>query len=273
MVMAGKAANAMGHALFSKRTKNIEAQKPSDNPFASALTAADLIVEDMIGAHILANFEDVSFLGEEKDKDRISQFFPANAPYTVTLDPINGTLFFKDGLWIYDIILTICEGTKILAAVDYVPVKDKFYIGIRDAGAFTLGTNDVIYGLRWGQLDIRDKLNKLVVTQHVTEAQLDRLQKEGLDVRDLDWYARGDEETKKHWQQTAWNVLSGSACAISKPRASLHDWGAIGFIAAEAGGYWNDPTFDPITLRSTTPLVAAATPEEYDTLTKIFLAE
>ena len=72
---------------------------------------------------MLAKFPELGFFTEEEKYSYNLKYFSKDNDYVLTLDPINGTRFYKDGLLIFDIIITILHRRKIEAAVAYIPVS------------------------------------------------------------------------------------------------------------------------------------------------------
>lgn len=117
--LAGKAARLIQKEIMNGTGTHLV--KDLGNPFADALTDADLLVEDMIGSAIATLFDDASFYGEEEKMDRISKYIPQGKKYLITLDPINGTRYFKNGLSCYELILTFCSDQSIKGVMIYFP--------------------------------------------------------------------------------------------------------------------------------------------------------
>ncbi len=251
MVAGGELAKAIQKQL--KIHDEQPDQKDGDR-FHSALTDADILVESYIGAKLFLAYDDIKFEGEEKDSDHISPYFPETAEYVVTLDPVNGTFLFKNGLPIFDMIMTFNRNGKLIAAIDYVPCQEKFFIAIENMGAFTTTKTAIENNQPWVEFQLPRTTNK--VFTHRTNPELTRqLNELGFEVIDLNSYKGGLD-----WNYTGFSLLTGEVCAMVKPRANLIDWGAIAFIAGLAGGKCNMPTYDPTTLR--TPLLLVAHDEE-----------
>lgn len=112
-------------------------QKDGHNAWVSALTDADLSVQNFIEVATLARFPDVAFFGEEHSESLNKKYFPTEAPVSVHLDPINGTYLFKHQRPNWDIIISIAEQRRLVAAISYVPSSGRFYLGLRKGGALT----------------------------------------------------------------------------------------------------------------------------------------
>lgn len=112
-----------------------------DNPFAAALTDADLSIQTLIEVALLGTYPDLRFYGEEYDQSRNTKYFRSidlGPPddYLVTLDPIDGTRFYKDGHPNYQIILGILNADEFEAVIAVSPAYDTFDLALRNKGAF-----------------------------------------------------------------------------------------------------------------------------------------
>lgn len=98
----------------------------------SALTLVDLMIEDRLGCDIATRFDDVSFWGEERARDHVSALIPDGQPYIATLDPVDGTLLYRNGFHRYQIILTLntADG-EMLGCLICRPATEEAYIGVR----------------------------------------------------------------------------------------------------------------------------------------------
>jgi len=266
MVTAGEMAKGIQKSI-AKQEASMPEQKDGD-PFHSALTDADILVESFLGIQIYAMFDNVKFEGEEKDQDRISNYFPEKTEYTITLDPINGTLFFKNGLPIFDIIITIIHKGKVVAAIDYMPHQEKFYIGIKQddfytTGAYVVTRDQVGNSDGWKKIKLNTKSNT-ILTQRVPADIRANLEKH-FKVVELTDYQGGPD-----WCYSACHMLTGKISGLYKPNSNLLDWGAVGFIASLAGGCQNEVEYDPVTFR-TPQMVVGASKEIYQQMADVIL--
>lgn len=112
-----------------------------DHIFANALTDADLSIQTFMEVVLLAKFPDVRFYGEEYETTYNTKYFRAidlgpQGDYLITLDPIDGTLYYKDGHPNYLVILTILNADNFEAAIALSPANDCYYYSLRDQGTF-----------------------------------------------------------------------------------------------------------------------------------------
>lgn len=256
IVVAGRLACRIQDDIAKNGNRNGDAKQ--GDRFTEVLTDADIAVETYLGAVLLTTFEDASFFGEEYERDRVSPYFPKDAPYLVTLDPVDGTLYFKDGLPLFAVILTICADDAIAASVVYVPREEKFYLAVRGEGAWTTTAADVAAGVAPSKLVIRTTGNVVLLGRD----WLDRtpaFEAAGFSVAN----PQRDYDGSVTWFKTSLRMLSGEVAGMAFPAAQLIDAGAIGFIAVQAGGKDNAPTYDPVHRRAQ-GLIVAADPAIYD---------
>lgn len=123
---AGKVARVIQKEIMNGADPQLA--KDLGNPFADALTDADLLVEDIIGSAVATLFNDASFYGEEEKMDRVSKYIPQGREYLITLDPINGTRYFKNGLPCYEMIMTFCSEQSIKGVMIYFPHTEQIIL-------------------------------------------------------------------------------------------------------------------------------------------------
>ena len=229
--------------------------KPGQNPWVQAITDADQGVQTFVEVATLARFPSVGFYGEEQEQSRHTNYFPAEADTIVWLDPINGTFLYKNQRPGWDIILSISRHGQLLAAVSYMPVRERFYLGIRGYGAFTGDRNSRHIAAMSPLATVPG--SRVCLTYQAPEA-LARLrgQWDALDiVNDYD-PERGFDNLN--------DLFTGRLTAFASNRGELLDWGAMAFIATQAGGVASGldgrpfDAFDNFRLGSTDMLVATS---------------
>jgi myo-inositol-1(or 4)-monophosphatase len=260
-VAAGKVACKIQDSIIAHGNNNGE--KKSGDRFTEVLTDADILVESYLGTVLLSTFEDIAFYGEEYERDRVSGYFPKEARYLVTLDPIDGTLYFKDGLPLFSTIMTVCEGDRIVAAVVYLPREGRFYLAARGEGSWTTTDDDVVAGKALVPHAIAGQGNILLLGTNFL-AHKPALEAAGFSVTT----PSKDYDGSKDWNKTSVRMLSGEVVAMAFSKAQLIDAGAIAFIAAQAGAADNAPVFDRATMRAE-PLIVAQTKALYDKIVGI----
>jgi fructose-1,6-bisphosphatase/inositol monophosphatase family enzyme len=202
-------------------------RKDGHNEWVSALTDADLSVQGFVEVATLARFPGVRFYGEEHAHSLNQKYFPQDAALSVHLDPVNGTFLYQNQRPGWDIIISIAERRRLVAAVSYVPSSGRFYLALRGHGALT-GTRSAprlaamtplrtVPGgracLTYQAPDVNERLGAAFDCYDI--------------VRDDD-PERGLDNL---------NEFYGGRLAAFACRGGEHlDWGAAAFIAAEAGG-------------------------------------
>lgn len=126
-------------AGYSRQIQSkIAAQPAKDGPskFAAALTDADLSIQTFVEVALLGSFPDIRFYGEEFEQSYNTKYFRAidlgpAGDYLVTLDPIDGTLFYMDGFPNYQIIMTVLNADGFEAVLAMSPVEGCYYSAFR----------------------------------------------------------------------------------------------------------------------------------------------
>lgn len=200
--------------------------------FSQAITDADLSVQSFFEMTLLAKLPLAKFYGEESSHLLNSKYFPVESDYTVTLDPINHTLAYKDGLTAFDIILSISYKDEIQAAVVYLPAYGEFYIGIKDKGGFVTTRQAVEKDADWQPRELTHSLGKVLVYNN---AELKERVSEKFECVDL----AGDYDPHD-WNLTISDILRGNLIGYIRPNAHIIDWGVIGFVVEQYGGVVSD---------------------------------
>jgi len=231
------------------------ADKLGHNPWVQAITDADQGVQTFIEVATLARFPDAGFYGEEQEQSRHAGYFPAGADTMVWLDPINGTFLYKNQRPGWDIILSISRRGRLLAAISYMPVRERFYLGIRGYGAFT-GDRNSRHVASMSPLATMPG-SRVCLTYQAPDA-LARLRSrwDALDIV-------ADYNPELGFDSLN-DLFTGRLTAFVSNRGDLLDWGAMAFIATQAGGLATGldgrpfDAFDNFQLGSTDMLVATS---------------
>lgn len=241
---AGRLAAALQPAIATRADKT----EKGGSPFASALTDADLLIEDRLGSDLFMLFSDASFHGEEHSNDRISRYIPDDRHFVITLDPINGTLYYRDCLPQYETIITVCDRAwNMVGAIVYRPALDEIFLGY-DWNGQCRATRSVYQGetcILTEELSIPniDAPKVVYLDRHYSDAE-DLVRRAGY-TPIFPWR---DYAGQKDWPHASCNLLSGRCRGILQPRAPLIDSKAFGFIAECAGGIWKAGPLDTSTL-------------------------
>lgn len=119
----------------------LPAKGQGENFFATALTDADLAIQNLVEVVLLANFPEIPFYGEEYESSRNTKYFHTTQlstehDYLITLDPIDGTRFYMDGHSNYQIILSILNQDDYEAVLAISPAQNIYYYALRGEGSF-----------------------------------------------------------------------------------------------------------------------------------------
>jgi fructose-1,6-bisphosphatase/inositol monophosphatase family enzyme len=208
------------------------ATKPGSNPWVQAITDADGAVQNFLEVATLAAFPGVGFYGEEQDQSRNARYFPAEPELQVWLDPINGTFLYQNQQPGWDIILSITRKGRLVAAISYMPVRERFYLAVEGRGAFTGGRES----RRLADMEtLRTRPGSGVCLGYQAPDLLACLKPAftALDiVADYD-PDRGHDNLN--------DLFTGRLDGFLARQADLLDWGAMAFITVQAGGVATAP--------------------------------
>lgn len=99
---------------------------------AGPVTEADLAVNDMLERELRAARPDYGWLSEESDDNAERQ----STERVFIIDPIDGTRSFIEGSNTWAHSLAIAEQGRIVAAVVFLPMRDKLYHAYEGGGAY-----------------------------------------------------------------------------------------------------------------------------------------
>ena len=95
------------------------------------VTAADLEINDMLGARLRAARPDYGWLSEE-DEDGTHRL---DAEHVFIIDPIDGTRAFIEGAPGFSIAIAVARQGRVTAAAVYLPAREEMYIAAAGQGA------------------------------------------------------------------------------------------------------------------------------------------
>jgi myo-inositol-1(or 4)-monophosphatase len=201
--------------------------KSGANEWTQALTDADLAVQSYVEVLTLAHQPDVGFFGEESGQSANAKYFPADRDITIYLDPINGTFLYQHQQDDWDIVLSIAERGSLIAAISYMPVRQRFYLAVRGRGAMTgdqsarsladLEPLSTVAGSR-----VCMTYNAPSVTQRVEKA--------------LTCFDIVEDYAPERGIDNLNHMFTGKLDAYASEGCQPLDWGAMAFIVSEAGG-------------------------------------
>jgi fructose-1,6-bisphosphatase/inositol monophosphatase family enzyme len=251
----GLLVTAGDYALAIQPQLRTDRQKEGHNDWVSALTDADLSVQNFIEVATLARFPAVRFFGEEHRQSFNQKYFPPSADISVHLDPVNGTFLYQNQRPHWDIVISIAERRRLMAAISYVPSSGRFYLGLRGSGALT-GERRHPRIADFVPLHTRPG-SRFCLTYQTPEVN-DRLRGEFecYDIVADDDPARGLDNLNE--------LYSGRLAAFACRAGECLDWGAAAFIATLAGGKASQldgsplPIFDDFDPQETVDMLVAA---------------
>jgi len=100
--------------------RNVTAERKADS---TLVTAADRAVEEFLTPRMAALLPGARILGEE-----FGATGAADAEYTLTLDPIDGTAAFISGLPTWCITVGLIRGTTAVGGITYLPMTGETYL-------------------------------------------------------------------------------------------------------------------------------------------------
>ena len=136
-----KLAGRYASNIQSKIQAQPEKSEYGDNFYATALSDADLTIQTTIELAMLANFPELAFFGEEYQNSYNSKYFsttsfPDDDQLFITLDPIDGTRAYLDGLSNFSIVLSIIKNRRYEAIFALQPRRGHYFYALRGQGAF-----------------------------------------------------------------------------------------------------------------------------------------
>ena len=224
---------AAGYArVLQPRIAALPEKDGKDNFFASALTDADLAIQNFIEVALLGHFPSIRFHGEEYESSPNTKYFRAidlgeKDDYLVTLDPIDGTKFYMDGHSNYQIILSVLNTDDYEAVIAISPSENVYFYAIRGGGAFT------------GSLEMNlSECTPLKVNSEAKPTILLGTSMNSLTTALQDKYKviNAAEDYSTSVQMPNLNaILKGELSGAVKRGGPFIDGGALAFIARETG--------------------------------------
>jgi len=197
-------------------------------PISEALTDADLSIQNFLEVAALANHPEFEFIPEEASHSLNLKYFPSATALRIFLDPINNTRYYADNSGEHDIILTFAQRSVILGAVVYIPDRREFYIADSDV-AYYLPAEEIAAGGNWRRLDLRPGPD-IVLTYRLAAQQPC-----GRTGRRFALYDSAGDYTRHGRNPALHDIFVGKIGGFFCAPAPGIDWGAIGFISAQAG--------------------------------------
>lgn len=238
------------------------AQKAGQNPWVQAITDADQAVQTFLEITTLAHFPEAGFFGEEQELSRNAGYFPSAATTMVWVDPIDGTYLYQNQRSGWQIILSITREARLMAVICYLPVRGRFNLAIRGCGAFTGGRdcrtlNDM--------QPLATRSGSAVCVGYQAPAELEKLRGK--------WKAFdivADDDPQRDFENLN-DLFTGRLDGFVSQSCDLLDWGALGYIVANAGGVVSGldgkplDIFENFSARSS-PILVSSSPSVHERL-------
>ncbi len=233
ILIAGRYAAQIQKSIAVHPAKNGMASQ-----FSQALTDADLSVQNFIEVCLLSSFSQYAFFGEEYASSLNCKHFPASSNLTVLLDPIDGTLFYKDGAPTFSVIMGIVSPEKFQASIIFFPCLEKCYLAIAGEGTFVLTLEEMSKSCWSKQVVLNAETNRLVALHQPELAAKISPKYNVVDIhRD---YQKGV------YCPTFETILDGTSSAMFVSPAQFIDGMAFAFAIEQAGGYLCDLQGQPL---------------------------
>ena len=116
---------------------------------AQALTDVDLAAQEILLLMLAERFPFVS-IDPEEATPTVERFLGNGSPYTVVIDPIDGTLNYVSQRQRFAVIVGLIEDDRYVASLAYFPLTDELYRAVRDEGC-TVTTRGVARPVRAGE--------------------------------------------------------------------------------------------------------------------------
>lgn len=194
-------------------------ERKADN---SAVTIADRQAEQRIRQLIQQHWPDHGIIGEEYGN------LNADAEYTWTVDPIDGTRSFISGVPLYSTLLALLDGERPLVGVAHFPALNETIYAVRGEGCYWNG--------RRARVSSIDKLEDAMLLT----SGLDYFQNQ---VKADAWRRMMDvTHAQRTWGDAYGYILvaTGRAEIMVDPGMHLWDTGPLQVILEEAGGTFTD---------------------------------
>ena len=222
-----------------------EKSEHGDNFYATALSDADLTIQTTIELAMLARFPQLHFFGEEYQKSYNTKYFKSIAfgnenDILVTLDPIDGTRPYLDGLPCFSIVLSIIKNRQYEAVFVLQPSRKHYFYALREKGAFIA---DMDKDLSLAQpLTLQSLNSQQIYLSFGLQHQIEIFSPEF-----TTWCSATDYNPKQIFPHYL-DFLQGNLAGFVIAKGNLIDSAAFAFICQEAGAIvtlFDGDSFEP----------------------------
>ncbi len=136
MQQASVVANALQEGIQNERKQTLRRNGESDAHYAmrEAKTKVDEMVQEMLLKSIYPYVKDEMMLDAEEDTKSTKLFCAKDAPYTLILDPIDGTLPYIQQKNNFSICAGITYKYDFILAIVFFPARDQAYMYVKGIG-------------------------------------------------------------------------------------------------------------------------------------------
>lgn len=223
----------------------IQAQpsKEADNFYADALTDADLTIQTAVELALLAKFPHLPFFGEEYERSYNTKYFTGielTEDYLITLDPIDGTRTYLDGLDCWSIVLSVIKNKRYEAVFVLQPRRNYYIYALRGQGVFKGKIEDdlsLAQPVKLGKLNS----NQVYVSYGLTEL------KPKLEPEFKTWCSAINYKPPENPPDFL-DLINGDLAGFIIEKGNLIDSACFAFILKEMGAistYFDGTDFEP----------------------------
>jgi fructose-1,6-bisphosphatase/inositol monophosphatase family enzyme len=210
-----------------------EKSEYGENFYATALTDADLTIQTTIELAILAHFPQLHFFGEEYEKSYNTKYFKSitfgdENEILVTLDPIDGTRPYLDGLPCFSIVLSIIKNRQYEGVFVLQPRRKHYFYALREKGAF-IGNLDTDLSLAQ-PLKLQSLNSEKIYLSFALQKQREIFKPDF-----TTWCSATDYNPKQVFPDYL-DFIKGNLAGFVIAKGNLIDSAAFAFICREAGG-------------------------------------
>jgi myo-inositol-1(or 4)-monophosphatase len=186
---------------------------------STAFTVLDGALQDILLGAVLRHFPQVRCIAEERTPLK-KRFVGNTSPYTVIVDPIDGTYHFKRGDAPYHITIGLARDGEMLASIVARPSEDKIFTAIKGEGAYVQSDRRRPRRLK---LPNKPRTNQAFISSKARPYQA--LARPRLDPR----------ESPIGAALVLTQIAEGALCAYLTRQVEIYDAGPPSLIAEEAG--------------------------------------
>ncbi len=220
-------------------------------------TEADFSVQREVQERLLAAWQDIQFMGEEKDNSGID----FSGPVWI-LDPVDGTTNLVHGFGQSSVSLALSVNSELELGVVYNPFSDELFYAVRGQGAFLNGEQiHVSAASRMKEALI--SVGTAPYYHELADQNFERMKRIFLDCQDIRRVGSAAIDLCY--------VACGRTDAYYEPNINPWDYGAGALIVMEAGGCVSDFEGARVPMDRRCCLVAG-TPEIHRLLLEQYLA-